>query len=349
MIPRLHEDRQELETYLKTTGWELLGYPESPQYVRLQRRSSAWLADFIWPDSEIRVVIKPLIRTPLAGGIDSLWKVHESLRKKSLYLRDRTVAFRAYDPDQSLVFQEFVDGRPLDQHLRSISARPSNTHPCRLLLSEVAGVLTEIHRIRPADLGFKSRPRSPGVYLDRFDRALASPWLKIWLPRRFRSSAPIRSWLSEDFWQSAECRLGIADTQAKNILVRANNDLSFIDIDYSFVHPAANLSLMLASLDLVSRPRPRRDPSDLGHAWSSVLAAEYAARSGRDPRDLMDELTFFYPLRVLTLAEDHRQRHPLFSPFLGRFYALRLRSFLLAVEQGRMTSDSSILLSSTGR
>ncbi len=321
--------------YLLAEGHRLFEQPGAPRKVELRRHRTVLFATLTFGDTVARAVVKPVDETARVVDPAGLCALHERVRGEAADSAAHLPWLRPGPAGAGWLVAEFFPGETLltcaDRALKRGGAEAAVFVDA---LGRAADALARVHRIPAAAvalvpaIGRETDPEPNGKYLAGFNELwIGSPLCRM-LPEAYHGGpAPLLDRLGAGFADRVGDKLLIVDSQPKNIVVSANRQPRFIDIDYSCGNPAMATAHFLVSLDRLGLKRPLAGAGRIDR-WKRLFVARYGR--GCDAETLRDVL-FFYPWLLLRVSGWHTGIRNWLGPLLRRFYARRLSEFCLRV------------------
>ena len=321
----------------------LLQTEDPPGQIGIQQRDTAWLVTVDLPHKQVKLVAKALPSSAgFPEGIPPAWEIHNKLREQCPVVCAMSVPFLGVDPDRSLLFLGFVEGRPLSVAMRRTLSLASVSGPVSQSVRQVGQYLQSLHTLDPAALGITPRLRPNRVFVERFEEIFSDPVIQRWLPSSYRATDQILGRVSDGFLDRSQERFSLVDFQPKNVLVDPDGNAHVIDINYFLGHPAINLAVFLVNIAMIGLYRPTPRVRSRLAAWQRIFLDGYMRVDPNTPRWVANDLVFFYPFIILDLFWWHLRRRPQFKLYLGWFYGRLLRDFLVELNEGKTDRPVSI-------
>jgi Phosphotransferase enzyme family len=224
---------------------------------------------------------------------------------------------------------EYVDGERLVTRFRRDLASYGEPPSTTVAVLEQAGrVLAAVHRLAATDVIGDSPVRRHASFVGPFlDRA-----------RRFASSfrragvtpESLVARLPADFAERSGDRLVLVDARPKNLIVRPDGGIAFIDLDCTALPAAYGVGTFLAAIDRSSSRYTSRRQQRHVAIWKRAFVTGYFTEPAAT---VAEDLMFFYPFVLMQMHAQHTATHAWLAPYFQWYYGRRLEWFLSALHR----------------
>jgi len=323
LFPLIGESRQ-ITAWLRAKGNELVGRRHPPRSVRLEKHKSIHTAWLRFNDGEIRLAIKKVRDVASEQECRDLVCICQRVVTTNKALAGHVPRVFGHSPAGRHVAMEFVHGRNMEWLLASELRRRAgcDAHTIRALEAS-ARVLAAVHTIDADTVGLRRTGRSIASFLDGMRRTAADLQARGLLGQEVERLVRFASTKAEPILQYVGGSLLPTDAQPKNVLVRIESRVSFVDLDFAAGPRGLGVAFFLASLDRIAlRASWPRAISTLD-IWKRAFVRAYLKKSGPQAAH---EISFFYPWMLVQSMSDHLRRRPLLSWPLAVRYGGLLRA-----------------------
>ena len=311
--------------YLLEYGHRLVGQPAPPFQVDARSVGTAILARLRFQSGDHDVVLKSAANNAGVGAHELKSIVVKLRAADDGRMRRHLPDVLAIDESAQIIAFSHVHGEGLGTYLgRWLSLFAHGDDHSTPWFTQAAEFLAWLHSLDAETYLPGRQSRSYGSFKNSFD-GLTKDFSRVFRIHGFDTPASLFDRLEPGFFDRIGNQVALGDARPKNCIIRPDDTLCFIDLDWSVAPAPVGVGVFLVALDRKASTHPHDAARRRVAAWQRSFIEVYARHSDRP---VGDELTFFYPWALLQMLKQHSATRPAFTPFLRWHYGRALDRFL---------------------